>query len=528
MLYGSFGGRFSPGDTSEVMRLLLAACISRGTTFRRSIIDSARNPALAPPIEIGIDKAKVVACCHAVERIENRFRASFALILIFALFAWSGVDGDVDPDMVVYALLIIVCASVLGAVRQIILYNMLRAFSPPEFSLRRTSDLKANNDDLRCVATKDQNVVLYRGYSPFDFAGIPFGGWTLTVDTEKRTPDAGSKKKGELSVGELEKRMTDAIARDSRATECHPLLAIHGCDSNLLPQRLIREKDSPGLPRGPAAACDRAQFELIYGERAKGYQKGRADLSEPPVCAPEVELDPSILGQIEAGYPNLARRYLWFLDITWGGEIVLSHMLRVNLTGRILFVENARYLLTPVKTEYRTVDSLPPKKTSEFALRLISGLIAGPFHAIIQPLFLFGTLSSAWSFRTGGDIRHWREAIKQSPSFNYGAEASLRRATMSENFTHFAQKIDLDRRSQSFNKIVIEELARYLEEHGIDVTDLRNKEMTIFNSGIFVQSGDVSAQTMAVGDSASAQTTLTAPVSSSRKAAPASAKGGHQ
>jgi hypothetical protein len=194
-------------------------------------------------------------------------------------------------------------------------------------------------------------------------------------------------------------------------------------------------------------------------------------------------------------------------------------MLRIILVGRILYVENNRYLLTPISKEYRAVDDLPRKEISELAARLFVGLIAGPFHTALQPIFLLGGLLSGFTFNSGRDVREYRKTAERSTSYNYGAETALPRSAMCDSNTHFTQKIDIDCRSQCINKIVIEELAQYLDHLGIDVTDLRNKEMTIFNSGIFVQGGDVSAQTIAVGDTASAQTNLASPAKPSRTSA---------
>ena len=75
---------------------------------------------------------------------------------------------------------------------------------------------------------------------------------------------------------------------------------------------------------------------------------------------------------------------------------------------------------------------------------------------------------------------------------------------MDQKFDHFSQKADLDFAVKAFDQTVVELIYRYMEEHGVDVSDLRNKVTAIHNSGIWVQGGDVTAQAMAVGQGSNA------------------------
>jgi hypothetical protein len=97
------------------------------------------------------------------------------------------------------------------------------------------------------------------------------------------------------------------------------------------------------------------------------------------------------------------------------------------------------------------------------------------------------------------------KSLETSPVFNYGADESTRRNMMDEKFEHFSQKADLDFAIKAFDQTIVELIYRYMQSHGVDVSDLRNKVMTIYNSGIMVQGGDVTAQAMAVGQGATAQ-----------------------
>jgi hypothetical protein len=97
------------------------------------------------------------------------------------------------------------------------------------------------------------------------------------------------------------------------------------------------------------------------------------------------------------------------------------------------------------------------------------------------------------------------QSLKDNPIYNFGADESIRREMMDEKFDHYSQKADLDFAAKAFDQTIVELIYRYMEERGVDVSDLRNKVMTIYNSGIMVQGGDVTAQAMAIGQGASAQ-----------------------
>ncbi len=56
---------------------------------------------------------------------------------------------------------------------------------------------------------------------------------------------------------------------------------------------------------------------------------------------------------------------------------------------------------------------------------------------------------------------------------------------------------------------MLEELVAFLDDQGIDTSDLRERSTTILNSGILVQGGDVRADSLAVGANAQATTTKT-------------------
>jgi len=524
----SYGGRHPAGDTGEAMRLVLAAAVTRGSTFRRNLLGQARNAVLAPPLEIGIDKARLLRHCQALEKRENMYRLWFLGVAVAFAAAWLWFGADEDT-LVPLAIAAGAAAALIGAVRELSTNARARQFTRDAFDFRRRPDASHPNPDaLHCVGPADQNVVVYRDFFPFDFAGTPSGGWAIAIDTGKRANGSRDDDADPIAVEKLENALKQAVTPPSNTiTTCRELLVVHGTDADILPQ--VRRADLVQQHRAQVTLAPTDIGGYTNGHGYNGYLSGEAAASQSAASmhAPEVALAPDRLRAIAAAYPNLARRYLWFSTAAWGGDITFSNMIRFSLAGRILFVEHKRFLMAPIAAEYRGIDQKPREKAADFFVSLFAGAIKGPFAAVLQPLVALGIAIESVSRSFGLDVRRWEKAIEEAPRFNYGSETSLRRSMMSETLSHYYQRVDIECFSQSFDKVAIEALACVLEEHGIDVTDLRNKEMTIYNSGILVQSGDVSAEAIAVGQGAAAQTNIAPAWRASPAAAPQHAKAAH-
>jgi hypothetical protein len=79
---------------------------------------------------------------------------------------------------------------------------------------------------------------------------------------------------------------------------------------------------------------------------------------------------------------------------------------------------------------------------------------------------------------------------------------------MGEEFRHYFQKMDQEHYQRSLNKVILENLIAFLDDHGVNTDDLKDTQTAIYNSGVIVQGGDVTAQSLAVGERAQAKTGL--------------------
>jgi hypothetical protein len=203
-----------------------------------------------------------------------------------------------------------------------------------------------------------------------------------------------------------------------------------------------------------------------------------------------------------------------FHDIRWDGGLILTHIVRTVLKGKIFYIETSRFVLAPPSKGFKGVDTtnLDNKKLSTKIGEFFGVAIVSPFVVIAETynLLAFATLS-----RSINKIKkEYLESLQTNPMFNYGAADSTRREMTDAKFDHYSQKADLDFAVKAFDQTIVELVYKYMEDHGVDVSDLRNKVMTIYNSGIMVQGGDVTAQAMAVGQGATAQSSQKGPTRS--------------
>jgi hypothetical protein len=235
------------------------------------------------------------------------------------------------------------------------------------------------------------------------------------------------------------------------------------------------------------------------------YFASGADLRDNRALLPDIHsrpvqrLDGDIATRFMYRDDEDVRYYRCYRILDWGGELAYSYYLRCSLRGNTLFVETKKFLLTPVAQAFRVVDDSVPINGKEWVTLAIGGLIAGPFLLFFAPFWAFGEISRRVREFFDSD-KERRELIEKHPRFNYGTTASLRQVLSSGNYHHYFQKIDGDFYGKALERQILDSLVAFLETHGIETSDLRERQTTIMNSGVIVQGGDVNAESLAVGD----------------------------
>ncbi|MBH5391453.1 hypothetical protein [Bradyrhizobium diversitatis] len=460
---------------TEFTRLILAGVYSHGAAFRRGLLIKAMDPVHAPPLEIGFDPRPAIHLAWKVERESLGYRAVCALILLAYIVVLSfrlalGSNGD-DPDGLTLVMIGVFAGgafwTMTHSARQ---RSSLERFTRENFNLEMAASLLEAPHDRRLeagIGGRQQRVLVYRDFEPFKCAGAAIGRWSFTVDVEKPAHTASGKSDlVPISLAEIDDLIAQQLPQSGFG--------------DLITQRIValRGTDAWTLP-------------LV----------SRNDWAKQPTVA----LNEMALSDIVAMHPDFVREYLLFHDVRWDGELILTHAVKTTHKGRIFYIEASRFLLTPPFKEFRTVDTtnFHDHRLKTRISHFVGEVIASPF-VVLGEVYNLIALFAAIGHSGRSLKREYRDSVEANPRYDYGATESTRREVMDEKFEHYFQKTDLDFAIKAFDQCIVELVCGYMETHGVDVSDLRKKVMAIYNSGILVQGGDVTAQAMAVGQGANA------------------------
>jgi ATP-dependent Clp protease ATP-binding subunit ClpA len=69
----------------------------------------------------------------------------------------------------------------------------------------------------------------------------------------------------------------------------------------------------------------------------------------------------------------------------------------------------------------------------------------------------------------------------------------------------YFQKLDKEMHAKIVEQQLLDVLAKFLEDHGIDVSELKERGSYILNNGVMVSGGSIQAEGLAVGEGAQAK-----------------------
>ncbi|GAA1074571.1 hypothetical protein GCM10009665_79540 [Kitasatospora nipponensis] len=116
-------------------------------------------------------------------------------------------------------------------------------------------------------------------------------------------------------------------------------------------------------------------------------------------------------------------------------------------------------------------------------------------------------------------------AIEEDPTFDYGAQLSIREHASDGHYQNYFQRVDSDRAFATLTEHTLAAIREFLEAHGVDTADLRKQQQSILNHGVIQQGGISVVGNQAVGQYATATGTPGVPQQSGASApTPAPAK----
>ncbi|HMG76299.1 MAG TPA: hypothetical protein VK582_22690 [Pyrinomonadaceae bacterium] len=311
---------------------------------------------------------------------------------------------------------------------------------------------------------QNANVVVYSGFSPFVGSGMDMGGWSFSLNVRKGREDLGKRREPQdFEIGELYSSLVDSMV-------------------GLNFEGLITE--------------DRL---FVNG---KDIRNDRRFLLTP-LSSPESTVGTDLIDEFKTNPSHAVRHYMCVKITDWKGELVLSIFLRLAKNGGTFFTEANYFLLTPIAEGYRQADSMRPTPGFRATLKLLG-------VALVKGALIWFFWWCLLAFKVGRFFVNWGERtrrerlVAEDPTFDYGASGTLREYVSSYQYRRYFQKLDKEMYLKTVERLILDCVIEFLDEKGVDTSELRDRQATILNNGVIVTGGAVRAKTLAVGQNSSA------------------------
>jgi hypothetical protein len=462
---GTVDGIGSPGAMTDSTRYLCAAVHLESRLADRAVREILDEEFRAPPWSPGVDLALVLR--HAVAAQGRQVLRDVALtvaLLACVIFFFRQSGGGVAVTLVAAWLIVVVerLAATYGVVaRQLGPSSSGGALPAPVFGAEVERRLAAIAD------TSTSNVSVYGSYSPFIGSGFTVGAWSFALDINR--PAAGRQVRP----------FTAADLHDHVVTSLRQLT----------------------LPR--VTLDDRV---FVDGRDVRNDRR----FLESPLARPRSSVDPTLVRALSNAQEDRARSYLCLRVEGWRGQLVLSTFVRFLTTSDKLFVELSRSLLTPVLDKYQEADHLLPQPTFRQLMKLVGRSLRDmPGQALRAPSAVVRALFAPL-LRSRNRARRRRE-INGGLRYNYGSTTSPRERAADPNYQRYFQQLDKELYEKVAERQILMALAAFLDDHGVDTSELVERQTTILNNGVYVTGGAVDVGSMAVGKRARAKSTSSTP-----------------
>ncbi|GGU73839.1 hypothetical protein [Lentzea flava] len=353
--------------------------------------------------------------------------------------------------------------------RQTLLGELTRAAFRPDEAPPLPSGQAWLSDRLAAIDEAERgNVTIYSGFTPFIGHGPLVSTWSFALPLQRRDAAEDEESVVRLDTVDLVTHVRDRLAGIG-----------------------VEPDELPGL---------------LLAERA--FVSGNA-LTMHPALLPERDQTPrqhlagEDLARLAARPHGSARHYLCAQVPSWGGEVVASTFLHFSTDGRLLHLQCDRTVLGPLWRQYHDVDRISPVLTAGAIGRLLARAASGLASAVPRaPARVLRDATFHWRCQRHRAVE--RAIALQDLSYDYGARFSVREQATDANYHNYFQKTDAAKHLKLIERHVLAALLDFLDEHGVDTTEFRNRQMTILNQGIIQTGGVSNIGNQAVGQNARA------------------------
>lgn len=363
-------------DMNEPTRLALASAVLNGSAHRHTILEKFKYRYCAAAPERGIDVRRLQAVCEEMERREMGYRVFVVFVAIIAVIA--------APDAPVISILAVLATVPVFAFKvyweRFVLAPRFTAEGYDQEALDRDYPL-AQSVILEDASVDRINVIVYKGFVPFAFAGDVTARVTFSVDVSRGCEGRSPQR---VAIPELYEAVADAIAGQ-------------GTDG-------LRQKDCL----------------LVSGQDVRRIH----EILPNPLARPRHHLEENQVRQWEGCCDNRVRHYRWIEVASWDDELIVSYFLRYALRGNALYCEIVQCVLTPPSDRYRRVDRLRKFSVSELISWWLWTAGTAPFGAAVSLDRLRQNSRGSWRTyqrrgrgapaqgdRPGSALRLWRQSL---------------------------------------------------------------------------------------------------------------------
>jgi hypothetical protein len=447
------------GFGHETTRYLCGAVYTDGV-FREEVLARGRDHYRARPPEVGVDVGMVTAHAERARRsktVRDVVLCAPALILLFFFLTLQDEGGpDAAGLLILGALLAWLAAWVVTAFEAFHLDGVLR----------RTLTREAfQGQKVRPDPERDGgNVVVYGGFSPFVGSGSDLGGWSFAVDLERGKPGLNAQPLRAFDLAELYACVSDGFAA----------LKI------------------------PNVRLSRKLF--VSGRAIRSDRQFLPNVRKRPVSRLEEQ---AVMDYVASG-SKAVRHYLCVECVDWSGELAVTFFVRFRKLSSKLFVEVSTFMLPPLKAAYYDLDKVHPKgRFKDGVGLLLAALIKAPFLLILAPIATLGRIQTGMA--RGAHERQQRKLIDEDLLYDFGAVTSLRELAAGTEWRVYFQKLDKEMHHKILQQQLLDGLVDFLDAHGVDTSDIKERGQHILNNGVIVSGGSINAQGLAVGEGAQAK-----------------------
>ncbi|QCG98449.1 hypothetical protein E6C67_32865 [Azospirillum sp. TSA2s] len=303
----------------------------------------------------------------------------------------------------------------------------------------------------------NNNVVVYSGLNPFVGSGNNIGGWVLAIDLKKINEP---EKYVEFDGKEVE----EAIIKSISAIDIHKIFA----------------------------------YRTIFAE-GKSI-RGCSEILANPIVRPAKHVGDAVVNAF-LNRKGSIRTYCQVRIHEWMDQLIVSILFRSFRIGDKLVIEANYFVLHGLSKKYEYIDKIIGRKRfTELSSEFFACLFLGAFNVVISPLkTIMKILGAFGEYKEKSELE---KEVKENPLYDYGIKSTMREEESSGVKSYF-QMIDRIGIVKIVEKEILSTIVNFLEERGVDTSELKERQTSILNNGIIISGGNVNANGIVAGNNAS-------------------------